>query len=525
MFGIIPAAGKGLRFGEISKRYPKPILPYQNKPIIIHNIELMLEIGCNVVYVVVNHGSEKIEELLDFYHIPEVKVVKYETDDGPAGSIAAGVRSFVGDLDEDFLVLLSDVIPDADKLKTYIRENRQKNSFITASKVSDYERWCLAYTGESDYIDRFIDKPKNKPAYPNKKEKKFLAVNGCYYFTSHKTFSESIEKAKRTKTDGEFQISHAIEKYMEDLPVKCWEIPVLDFGTIGEFLQNRNVKICRGFNEISIESDRVVKSSVKKAEKVYREFTYLQNVPYSVAPHFPRVYSSGYDNGFWYSMEVMRMQNLREMYVFYNNDVQIWEIIIEELLGLVKKFSSIEENDSNPIPEIIKKTQERENFEQGFIELMTNHVWSTKKSSFFHGDFCLGNIFYDEASKFIRALDPRGERYGSYLYDLAKLMHSFVGKFDIVDCEMYSTNGNMVFLYNRGKNEISYQFIESLKTKFGEEVYWDVVLLSSSLFSSMIPLHYHNETNQKIFRKIHQIFLQAYLEKKDPIVPDVMELV
>lgn len=39
MIGIIPAAGKGVRFKEIGKNYSKTILPYNEKPILIHQIE------------------------------------------------------------------------------------------------------------------------------------------------------------------------------------------------------------------------------------------------------------------------------------------------------------------------------------------------------------------------------------------------------------------------------------------------------------------------------------------------------
>ena len=64
MLGIIPAAGKGTRFHELGRQYPKCILPYKELPIIVHNIKSLLEAGCSEIIVGASHHIDKIEEVV-----------------------------------------------------------------------------------------------------------------------------------------------------------------------------------------------------------------------------------------------------------------------------------------------------------------------------------------------------------------------------------------------------------------------------------------------------------------------------
>ena len=47
--GVILAAGKGTRIYPFSEKYPKPILPIANKPLMQYQIELMASIGIEVI--------------------------------------------------------------------------------------------------------------------------------------------------------------------------------------------------------------------------------------------------------------------------------------------------------------------------------------------------------------------------------------------------------------------------------------------------------------------------------------------
>jgi len=68
MIGIIPAAGEGTRFKELGKQYSKTILPYKEKPILIHQIEWLEKHGCTDIRVVINHQEDTIKDIVKLYN-------------------------------------------------------------------------------------------------------------------------------------------------------------------------------------------------------------------------------------------------------------------------------------------------------------------------------------------------------------------------------------------------------------------------------------------------------------------------
>ena len=76
-----------------------------------------------------------------------------------------------------------------------------------------------------------------------------------------------------------------------------------------------------------------------------------------------------------------------------------------------------------------------------------------------HGDFCFSNILYDFKSQSIKVIDPRGlsgdgkeqSIYGDLRYDVAKLAHSVIGKYDFIIAGRFSyseeSQHDMNFLY------------------------------------------------------------------------------
>ena len=114
---IIPAAGKGIRFRELGKQYPKAILPYKNKPILVHNIERLLKVeDVSDIVVTVGHQSEKIVDCLSRYFPNELQSGKILTVDnldinnvnGPAVSILNGMLAGASNFDR-LLVVLGDL--------------------------------------------------------------------------------------------------------------------------------------------------------------------------------------------------------------------------------------------------------------------------------------------------------------------------------------------------------------------------------------------------------------------------------
>ena len=59
---VVPAAGKGRRFGYLRNILPKTLLPIYGKPILHHIIENLNSVGVKEVCLIVNYKKELIEE-------------------------------------------------------------------------------------------------------------------------------------------------------------------------------------------------------------------------------------------------------------------------------------------------------------------------------------------------------------------------------------------------------------------------------------------------------------------------------
>ena len=53
--GVILAAGKGTRMAPFSQRFPKPLLPICNRPILEYQIEYMKKAGIRDIILVIGH--------------------------------------------------------------------------------------------------------------------------------------------------------------------------------------------------------------------------------------------------------------------------------------------------------------------------------------------------------------------------------------------------------------------------------------------------------------------------------------
>jgi hypothetical protein len=100
----------------------------------------------------------------------------------------------------------------------------------------------------------------------------------------------------------------------------------------------------------------------------------------------------------------------------------------------------------------------------------------TSQNSVIHGDFCLSNILCEPDSNNIKLIDPRGgfseaSCFGPQLYDVAKLGHSFLGRYDLIIADKF-----VLDLSNLGNYEIGFQIFETASHSEIEAEYLDTYL-------------------------------------------------
>lgn len=127
---VILAAGLGNRIRERTGNSPKGFLTLDDKPMVIHSIEKLLAMGIKKILIGTGYMCEKYEELAKIY--PQVQCV-YNERYGNTGSMYT-LYQLKKAIDEDFLLLESDLIYDKSALRILIEHN--KEDVILASRLT-----------------------------------------------------------------------------------------------------------------------------------------------------------------------------------------------------------------------------------------------------------------------------------------------------------------------------------------------------------------------------------------------------
>ncbi len=528
---IIPAAGRSSRFQELGKHYPKCVLPFQGKPIISHIIEKVTSTinPTRFVIVAMEQHVQDIENAVSGLPQSNIEVIRLDTEgmQGPGRSIWEGmlyVREQYGD--ENCFVHLSDMVVPAYGLNLFwnsIPNNWQPpHVYFTVRNPpdGDYRRWCV-YDKESNAL---LDKPSADLSL-RLKEREAWVLDGLYYFSREAVanvldgFNPYIDNPAMDMQ--EVQISELIELGKNKTHVLT-EYPILDFGTVQEYLTNKGSPRSRSFNTVVSKNKHEFVKSSTNAAKLASEACLYQNAPREVKSYFPNVIEY---NGVQASltMENIRSINLRDLYVYIDRSFDTWVKVFQE----VKKFNTLASGQV-PVPYaknddfwkfLYKKTLERtrdirttevHNFLSEFQGVLSLLQERGPLDSFYHGDLHFANMFYCFTYGDLKLVDPRGEFVGNALYDIAKLMHSVYGRYDWIDGEFYRIEADgSVTIYDRGTDEVRRAF-EFVYSEYLDNYGYELFMLTASLFLTMIPLHTHSQTNQQLYyNEFHRLWAIA----------------
>ena len=161
MKAVILAGGLGSRLGDLCKTVPKPLIPVNGKPILLHQIEVLKKEGIKDFLIITGYLSECIEAYFGDGEKFGVSIMYYR-EDIPLGTAGALFRIRP---DEDFLLCNGDLIFDID-LTSMIAFHRQKNALATlfAHPNSHPSDSITLDTDENNKVIR-IHKKNNKPAF------------------------------------------------------------------------------------------------------------------------------------------------------------------------------------------------------------------------------------------------------------------------------------------------------------------------------------------------------------------------
>jgi hypothetical protein len=311
----------------------------------------------------------------------------------------------------------------------------------------------------------------------------------------------------------------------------------LDFGHLTTFFQSRlAVTTARAFNTVRIDGLTARKSSDDTA-KVRAEAHWLQAAPPAVQIYTARLLGFGLEQGrTYYDTEYEFLPVLSELFVYGAVGRKPWLRILascEDFLGALAATRGDGSGDQALGALAADKTLARlETFARATGEAVTRplryegrpcpslveiaerlipamHLTSGRFDCAMHGDFCFSNLLYDSRVRRIKAIDPRGlvgetpTLFGDIRYDLAKLAHSVVGRYDQIVAGRYRLTAD--------GDDRALEFDPVACQPWLEAALGDLAVdgvgglsepvraVTASLFLSMLPLHADRPDRQQAF--------------------------
>lgn len=520
---LIPCAGNFIDMNSGFVNYSSnAMLPLNGKPVISWIIDNLKEKKVTDIVIISKENDKELNDFLKWAY-DGIRLVHVTDDESRSilDSLYAGIKSISIQDQHIINVLLGDtLIFDSFDLDI---------DFLYAGYKNDSKRWCYIEADNNNKLVNLFDEIRNENFDS-------LVAAGFYKFKNGKLFSELLKECINLNN---FEISDVIKCYSLTFPMevkKCefW----YDFGHVEGILNSKRKLISsRSFNSLVINPvlNTITKTS-QNNEKLRDELNWYKLLPEELKVLSPRLLcSSTNDNIVTIVQEFYGYPTLAELFLYGKISKSIWNEIFRHLFVLnqeFKKYSQI--NLGNVYDEIyVIKTEERikklyyQNefvdlfkFEtliingvvyknlpillNTFIEKLKKLSETSKMSNIIHGDFCFSNILFDVNSFIIKLIDPRGSFglkgiYGDSRYEIAKLRHSAIGRYDFIVSNLFKIeiSGNKIDyrIATNGNFQIVEEIFDSFVIKNDYNLD-EIKLIEASLFISMLPLHNDNFNRQ-----------------------------
>ena len=517
---MIPAAGKGTRFKELGKLYPKCVLPVEGVPIIVRTLQA-LGAGWSqiVITVATSQARDEIQRSLMMFRLDNIDVLLLNEEESrsPASSLAAGCRYITDRVnsDVDVTVFLSDMVP-SDAAASDAVISLPANCWLVEQKdEGDFARWCMVRE-TADGLE-FFDKPAERPPT-------VYAANGAYRYSTALDFCRAFEIAARARSDsaGELQFSDVALEYqkLSSRNRLCYVVtnsPFSDYGTLETYLGNKGLSNrSRSFNNVSLdkESRIVTKTSTDAWRKIDAESNYMYALPDRLRRYFPALYSRWHKEQSYttsgYSMAMVQSTNLRDLLLYVDRSYDTWKVVFREVMEYMTRAATIVDTPSDVDfwEEFVSRVADRvkdgsdqiKNWVRERLPFVVERISKTRSvRSIMHGDLHFANMFYDFVYDDLKLVDPRGELQGDTLYDLIKLAHSVYGRYDYIDSDLFVISDIDVLFYDKGHEHVERAFDEVFGISADEKVL--LLELAAALFFSMIPLHHDAPEHCELFER------------------------
>jgi len=246
---IIPAAGVGKRLRPLTHTLPKSLVPVAGKPIIVHIIDELVNMGIDNIILILGYFGEKIEEYLQA-HYPNIKFsfIYQKERKGSAHAVLLTESA----VEHPVMIIYGDTIIEGDLKKGLAKG---KDLLLGTKFVDDPRRFGIVER-ENGKVVGLIEKP-------NILERREALVGVYTVFDTKKLF-DSIKYIikKNIMLNGEFYLTHALDHMIksgasaETFPIKNW----YDCGTVKSLLETNRILLNkkRRFKDQVIVEDNII---------------------------------------------------------------------------------------------------------------------------------------------------------------------------------------------------------------------------------------------------------------------------
>ncbi|MFC5469743.1 hypothetical protein ACFPPD_13500 [Cohnella suwonensis] len=525
-------------FGEI----PSVLIPLQGKPVFEHLFEQYRH-TVDKIYIVGYEQSDLIEAYLvsrQLNHSVELVVLDR------LGSLGYSICFAMKEAFRSCGTVDSILVNFGDTLLN--EEVQADENTVYYSKTRHSKTWTT-FHHDSGKITQVWDRQEVQYA------ENYDSFIGVFHFADPSAFLQALEDAG--KHNGVYDsFYHAVLTYNELYPYQIKQTQEwMDVGHQEQYIQTAKEVQARFFNTIEIDKQRgILTKKSENQEKFIKEIKWYLKLPSQLQYLIPRIFDYSLDyNDPYVRMEYYSYNTLHDLFVYGNHSLSQWDEIFDSMEQIILDMSRYqvslgqEEAAASLDAIYIEKTIQRLNSlkhhpqlgrlltEEIVINgkkfpplsfymeilpelLQKNQVYNVNSFQIIHGDLCFSNILYSLSGSTIRLIDPRGEFgkfdiYGDIRYDLAKLSHSVLGRYDfiindLIDVRMEDNRIRYEIHSNRRNAQIGERFRDRLSKLTDMRV---IRLIESLLFLSMVPLHGDYPRRQHVMLAVGVEMLDSFL--------------
>jgi dTDP-glucose pyrophosphorylase len=207
--GVILAAGKGTRIEPFSSRYPKPLLPICNKPVLQYQIEEMRIAGIEEITIVIGHLGYEIANFFGDGHKYGVNLRYIEQ--GEILGIAHALGQIESHITSPFFLFLGDLyLVFKQGLSSMISTFHTSNAAAVLSVIRESNQEVIRKSfavmmNDDGTVKRVIEKPRYYVS----------DITGCGYLFDPRIF-DAIRRTPRTAMRDEYEITDSIQILIDD---------------------------------------------------------------------------------------------------------------------------------------------------------------------------------------------------------------------------------------------------------------------------------------------------------------------